>query len=78
MRTSPEGEFTVLTVTNVTRIRCRVEIPLEDVKRYQGPWHDLLSEKKINPKKDRLLITLQPYEVVWLVPESQTTQTEQC
>jgi sucrose phosphorylase len=78
MRTSPEGESIVLTVTNVTRIRRQVEIPLEDVKKSQGSWHDLLSEKKINPKKDRLLITLQPYEVLWLVPESQTTQTEQC
>jgi sucrose phosphorylase len=78
IRTTPEGDRPILALTNVTRIRRRVEIPLEDVKRDQGPWHDLLSEKKINPKKERLLITLKPYEVLWLVPESQRTQTAQC
>ncbi|MBN2031786.1 MAG: alpha-glucosidase C-terminal domain-containing protein [Deltaproteobacteria bacterium] len=70
MRTSPEGDRTVLTLTNVTRIKQRVEIAIEDVKRYEGPWQDLLSEKKVGPRKDKLLITLQPYEVLWLTPQS--------
>ena len=56
----------------------KVEIPIEEVKRCEGPWQDLLSEKKFSPKKERLSLTLQPYEVLWLAPLSQTTQTARC
>jgi hypothetical protein len=56
----------------------RVGIPLKDVGGFQEPWRDLLSEKEFHPKKDLLSLSLQPYDVLWLVPESQTTQTAQC
>jgi hypothetical protein len=36
IRTSPEGDQWVVTLTNVTRSRCRVEIPLKDVGGFQG------------------------------------------
>ena len=52
MRTSPEGDQLVVTLTNVTRSRCRVEIPLRDVGGLKGPWRDLLSEKEFTAKKD--------------------------
>jgi glucosylglycerate phosphorylase len=78
VRASPEGDRTVLTLTNVTRMKRKVEIPIEEVKRCEGPWQDLLSEKKFSPKKERLSLTLQPYEVLWLAPLSQTTQAARC
>ena len=78
MRTSPEGDRSVLTLTNVTRVKRRVEIPLKEIGRVQGPWRDLLSAKEFSTKKERLSITLQPYDVLWLCPQSQTTQTPQC
>jgi hypothetical protein len=55
-------------LTNVGRSRCRVEIPLGDVGGHEGRWQDLLSEKEVSAKKDRLSISLQPYDVLWLVP----------
>jgi glycosidase len=68
MRTSPEGDQVVVALTNVGRSRCRVEIPLGDVGGHEGRWQDLLSEREISAKKDRLSIPLQPYDVLWLVP----------
>jgi glycosidase len=78
MRTTPEWDRHVVTLTNVTKSRCRIQIPLRDVGGSEGPWRDLLSEKRFTPKNDLLSISLQQYDVLWLVPESQTTQTAQC
>jgi len=60
----------VVTLTNVTKFKHRVEIPLGEVNGYKGHWQDLLSEKEFSPKKEKLSITLQPYEVLWLVPHT--------
>ena len=70
MRTSPEGDRVVVTLTNVTKFKHRVEIPIEEMNGYRGHWQDLLSEKKFSPKKEKLSVTLQPYEVLWLVPHT--------
>jgi len=70
MRTSPEGDRSVVTLTNVTKFERRAEIPLEEANRYKGHWQDLLSEKGFSPKKERLSITLQSYDVLWLVPRA--------
>ena len=70
MRTSPEGDRVVVTLTNVTKFKRRVEILLEEMNGYKGHWEDLLSEKEFSPKKEKLSITLQPYEVLWLVPHT--------
>lgn len=78
VRTTPEGDRPVLTLTNVTGMKRRIEISIEEANGYEGSWRDLLSEKKFSPRKEKLSIPLQPYEVVWLVPEPQTTQTARC
>ena len=72
MRTSPEGDRFIVTLTNVTKFRCMVRIPLRDVGGSEGPWRDLLSEKEFSTKQDVLSITLQPYDVLWLVPVPQS------
>jgi glycosidase len=68
MRTSPEGEQFVVTLTNVSKSRCMVQIPLREVGGLEGRWRDLLSEKEFKTKQDILSITLQPYDVLWLIP----------
>jgi sucrose phosphorylase len=68
MRTSPEGNGSVVTLTNVTGSRCRVELPLGDVGGWEGRWQDLLSEREFGAKRDRVTIVLQPYDVLWLAP----------
>jgi sucrose phosphorylase len=70
MRTSPEGDRVVVTLTNVTKFKHRVELPIEEMNGYKGPWQDLLSQKEFSPKKERLSIPLQPYDVLWLVPHA--------
>ena len=70
MRTSPEGDRVVVTLTNVTKFKHRVEIPIEEMNGYKGHWQDLLSEKEFSAKKERLSIPLQPYDVLWLVPHT--------
>jgi glucosylglycerate phosphorylase len=69
-RTSPEGDRVAVTLTNVTKFKHRVEIPLEEMNGYKGHWQDLLSENEFSPKKERLSIPLQPYDVLWLVPHT--------
>ena len=68
MRRSPEGDRLVVTLTNVTKDRCKVQIPLKDVGGFKGPWRDLLSKKEFNTKQEMLSITLQSYDVLWLIP----------
>jgi len=70
MRTSPEGDRVVVTLTNVTKFRHRVEIPIEEMNGYKRHWQDLLNEKEFSPKKEKLSVTLQSYEVLWLVPHT--------
>lgn len=67
-RTSPDGDQFVLTLTNVTKFKRRVDIPLKELKGYKGYWKDLLSGRDFGPKKERLSITLPGYDVLWLVP----------
>ncbi len=68
MRTSPDGDRSVVTLTNVTKSRCRIQIPLKDVGGSKGLWRDLLSEKEFRTKEEILSITMLPYDVLWLIP----------
>ncbi|MFO7667883.1 MAG: alpha-amylase family glycosyl hydrolase [Desulfobacterales bacterium] len=68
IRRSPEGDRLVLTLTNVTKSRCKVKIPLKEVGGFKGTWRDILSEKEINTRQDMLSVTLQSYDVLWLIP----------
>jgi len=68
MRTSPEGDRFILTLTNVTKFKCRIQISLGEVGGSEGLWCDLLSAKALKTKQDLLSITLQPYDVIWLTP----------
>jgi hypothetical protein len=68
MRTSHEGDSFIVTLINVTKFKCRIQVSLRDVGGSGGLWRDLLSQKEFTPKKDILSIPLGPYEVLWLTP----------
>ena len=68
MRTSPKGDEGVLTLVSVAGSRCTAEIPVRDVGGHRDNWRDLLSEKEFGVKENVLLIPLEPYEVLWLIP----------
>ena len=68
LRTSPERDQHVLTITNVTSKECHLEIPLSEIDSSESRWSDLINGKAVSAKKQRLCITLQPYDVIWLQP----------
>ncbi len=71
LRTSPEKDRYVLTITNVTCRACEVEIPLSELGVDAVLWHDLLSKKECTARKGGLFLRLEPYDVIWLEPVRQ-------
>ena len=68
LRTSPERDQHILAMTNVTPKPCTIEIPLSDLPLETARWYDLLKKKEWKAEKNKLYITLEPYDVVWLKP----------
>ena len=67
LRISPERDEHILTITNVTNRVCTIEIPLSELNVAQTRWYDLIGEKEWIVENDKLSITLQPYDVMWLI-----------
>jgi len=68
LRVSPEGDQHILTMTNVTDRASSIEIPRSDLGLKKTKWRDLMTEKEWTVERDQLSITMQPYDVIWLVP----------
>ena len=66
LRTSPEGNERILTMTNVTPGQTRVEIPLSEAGTQENHWFDLINEKEWMAEEGKLKVTLEPYDVIWL------------
>ncbi|MCD4842192.1 MAG: sugar phosphorylase [Methanosarcinales archaeon] len=71
LRTSPEMDQHILTITNVTGRECRIEIPMSDIGSSESRWYDLINRKAQSAENQKLCITLQPYDVIWLQPSSE-------
>jgi sucrose phosphorylase len=73
LRLSPGGEECILTLTNVTSQKCEVEIPFSELGVESTPstsephWHDLIGGKEWSVQQQKLRVTMQPYDVVWLI-----------
>ncbi|MCP4131621.1 MAG: sugar phosphorylase [bacterium] len=72
LRTSPHGDQHILTLTNVTNKTCSVEVTLREIGVNEKLWFDIVSSMEWMVENDRLYITLQPFDVIWL--EAQGTQ----
>lgn len=68
LRTSPEGNQHILAITNITDHETAAIIPLTTIGVGSSQWFDLLSGRGWEISDERLLIELQPYEVIWLIP----------
>jgi hypothetical protein len=66
LRTSPEGDERILTMTNVTPRRTRIEIQPSEWGARETHWLDLINEKEWIAEQGKLKVTLEPYDVVWL------------
>ena len=71
LRTSPEMDQHILTLTNVTDKECHIEISLSEINSSESQWFDLLGKKELLAKDQKLRITLFPYDVIWLQPSSE-------
>ncbi len=68
LRSTPEGDQVLLTLTNVTNRTCRLEVSLSDLETTETRWFDLVSKMEWMAESGRLNLTLQPYDVLWLEP----------
>ena len=68
IRMSPEGDRFILALTNVTSRVCHIEVPISELGTDETRWYDLVSGMEWMAENERLFITLQPYDVIWLEP----------
>lgn len=68
IRRSPERDRFILTLTNVTSGVTHLEIPLSEIGTDETRWYDLVSGMEWMAENEKLFITLQPYDVIWLEP----------
>jgi sucrose phosphorylase len=66
LRTSPEGDEAILTLTGVTAEAVGLMIPLDEVGFRRGRYRDLLSAGRYETETNFLHITLPPYGRIWL------------
>ncbi len=66
MRTSPEGDETLLVLINVTPEPCKVKITPEQFGIDEPRWHDLVSDMQWHLSEGGLEIGILPYDVIWL------------
>jgi len=71
LRTSPEMDQHILTITNVTSKECRLEISLSEIESSESQWYDLINGKELSAENQMLRITLHAYDVIWLQPSSE-------
>jgi sucrose phosphorylase len=69
LRTSPEGDEHILTLTSVTSRVCEVRVPLDEVGMPDTGWYDLIKGGDRAAEDGKLPFRLEPYEILWLKPE---------
>jgi len=66
LRTSPEGDEWILTMTNVTLRQTRIEIQPSEWGAQETHWFDLINENEWIAEEGKLKVTLEPYDIAWL------------
>jgi sucrose phosphorylase len=66
MRRSNDGLHNILSITNVTAQPQHFEISAKELGMPADLWRDILSEKSFALQQDKLTLSLEPYEVLWL------------
>jgi sucrose phosphorylase len=69
VRTSPEGDERILTLTNVADKKVELEIPLSQFGIEADHWVDLVNEREYDTASGKLFVTLETYDVVWMKEE---------
>ncbi len=66
LRVSPEKDQHILTLTNVTDRLFNIKIPLSELGTKEKYWNDLINGCEFIAEDEKLHITLEPYDVLWL------------
>ena len=69
VRQSPDRSALVLALTNVTSRMQEVTIPESDLPRKSPAWKDVIGGGGSQPENGFLHCRLEPYQVVWLIPQ---------
>jgi sucrose phosphorylase len=74
MRSTPERDRHVVTLTNVTQDTIELNVPVADFGfAAAGEWSDLVTEKRWKAVDGSIKVQLEPYGVLWLEPFEQVT-----
>jgi sucrose phosphorylase len=68
LRSSPGDEEHILCLTNVANKVSQVQVTLSELGIDEAQWYDLYGKRGWMAKDKKLELTLQPYDVVWLIP----------
>ena len=68
MRTSPDGTYNVLTITNVTNQECKIAVSLHQIGVNGDYWYDLVGRRGWHANSGNISLDIQAYDVMWLVP----------
>mgnify|MGYP001153685246 CR=1 FL=1 len=71
LRTSPEKDQHTLTMANVTGRVCNIVVRISELGVEEIRWYDLLGDTEKTAQDGKLDVTLQSYDVIWLIPESE-------
>ena len=74
LRASPDQDQHILTLTNVTDREVSLAIPLGDLACMEVQWYDLVKQRGWLAKDETLIVNLNPYDVVWLIPFTELEQ----
>ncbi len=55
-------------MTNVTSRACNIVIPLSEIGVDEKIWLNLLGDPEMTAQDGKLDVSLQPYDVIWLIP----------
>ncbi len=69
LRTSPQKDQQILSLINVTDAQCHISIPMETIHIFKQEWCNLIDQEKYTFKEEKISLTLEPYDVVWLEPQ---------
>ena len=66
LRISPDKKQYILALINVAHKVCKLEIPTSRLGINQDHWYDIVSGMEWMTDDNKLFITLQPYDIIWL------------
>ena len=71
LRTSRDGKRQVLCLINISSALCHMDFSLEEHGLVPTEWVDMLSGNPWTAQEGNLALTLQPYDVAWLLAEDE-------